>query len=96
MQNELVGVVLTIALTVATSIPLGRYMARVFSGESTWLDPVFLPVERLVLRLTGVSADEQQDWKAYSISLLVSNVFMWLVTLAVVTLQGVLFLNPDG
>src|SRR5262245_39568872 len=96
MGSELLGVAFTIGLTIATSIPLGRYMARVFSGERTWLDPVFLPVERLALRLTGVTANEQQDWKQYSLSLLVSNVFMWLITFAVVTLQGVLFLNPDG
>ncbi|HEX5041431.1 MAG TPA: potassium-transporting ATPase subunit KdpA [Candidatus Polarisedimenticolaceae bacterium] len=96
MGLELLGVVFTIAITVATSIPLGLYMARVFSGEKTWLDPVFLPVERLVLRLAGVKADEQQDWKAYSMSLLISNIFMWLVTFAVVSLQKVLFFNPDG
>jgi K+-transporting ATPase ATPase A chain len=85
-----------VAITIATSIPIGRYMARVFSGGSTWLDPVFVPIERLVLRLSQVDPDEQQDWKAYSFSLLVSNIFMWLATFAVVTLQGVLFLNPDG
>jgi K+-transporting ATPase ATPase A chain len=96
MGTEITAVVLTIALTVATSIPIGRYMARVFSGEKTLLDPVFLPIERLVLRLSAVDPQEQQDWKAYSISILVSNLVMWLVTFAVVTLQGVLFLNPDG
>ena len=95
MQTELFAVALTIAITVATSILVGRYMARVFSGGKTWLDPVFRPIERLVLRVCGVDADEQQDWKAYSKSLLVSNVVMWLATFAVVTLQGMLFLNPD-
>jgi K+-transporting ATPase ATPase A chain len=57
---------------------------------------VFRPVERAVLRLCRVDPNEEQDWKAYARSLLVSNVFMWLATFAVVTLQGVLFLNPDG
>ena len=64
MATELIAVVLTIALTVATSIPIGRYMARVFSGEKTLLDPVFLPVERLVLRLSAVEPQEERDWKA--------------------------------
>ncbi len=32
-------------------------MARVFQGERTLLDPVFVPIERLVLRLTGVDPD---------------------------------------
>jgi K+-transporting ATPase ATPase A chain len=71
-------------------------MARVFSGSKTWLDPIFVPIERLVLRLSLVDPNEEQDWKAYSRSLIVSNVFMWLATFAVVILQARLFLNPDG
>src|SRR5512139_2825226 len=96
MATELTAVVLTVAITIATSILVGRYMARVFTGGKTLLDPLFVPIERLVLRLSAVDPNEQQDWKAYSKSLLVSNVLMWLATFAVVTLQGVLFLNPDG
>ncbi len=45
-------------------------MFQVFSGERTLLDPVLVPIERLVLRLTGVDPNEQQDWKQYSLSLL--------------------------
>ena len=71
-------------------------MANVFSGRRTWLDPVLGPIERLVLRVTGIDTAAEQDWKRYSISLLASNVVMWLVTFAVVSLQGVLPLNPDG
>ena len=96
MEKEILAVVLTVAITIATSFPIGRYMARVFVGAKTWLDPLFLPIERIVLRLSGVDPKEEQDWKAYARSLLVSNAFMWLATFAVVTLQGLLFLNPDG
>ena len=96
MTLEFAAVAFTIAFTIATSIPLGGYMARVFTGKRTWLDPVLLPVERLVLRLTGVDADESQNWKRYSISLLSSNVVMWLATWTIVTLQQYLPLNPDG
>ena len=96
MGLEYVAVVFTILFTIATSTLLGRYMARVFTGKRTLLDPVFVPIERLVLRLTGVDADQQQDWKQYSRSLLVSNVFMWLATFAVVALQKWLPLNPDA
>ena len=85
-----------ILFTIATSGLLGLYMARVFTGQRTWLDPVLVPIERLVLRVTGVDADEQQDWKRYAASLLVSNIVMWLVAFAVVSLQRLLPLNPDG
>ena len=96
MGTEFIAVGLTILFLIVTSLPLGRYMARVFTGERTLLDPIFLPIERLVLRLTGVDPDQQQDWKQYSVSLLISNVVMWLATFAIVSLQQVLPLNPDG
>ncbi|HEY7185974.1 MAG TPA: potassium-transporting ATPase subunit KdpA [Vicinamibacterales bacterium] len=96
MGTEYVAVGFTILFTIATSLLLGKYMFHVFTGQRTWLDPVLGPIERLVLRLTGVNTEEQQDWKRYSISLLISNVFMWLATWTIVTLQQYLPLNPDG
>ena len=96
MSTEIVAVAFTILLTIATSLPLGRYMFDVFSGRRTFLDPILVPIERLVLRLSGVDPKEEQDWKQYSVSLLVSNVFMWLLTFAIVFAQRVLPLNPDG
>jgi K+-transporting ATPase ATPase A chain len=96
MGTEYFAIGFTILFTIATSALLGGYMYRVFSGGRTLLDPVFVPIERLVLRLTGVDPNLQQDWKQYSVSLLISNVFMWLATWTIVTLQQYLPLNPDG
>ena len=96
MDTEFLAVAFTVALTIATSVPLGRYLARVFTGERTWLDPVLGPIEWSVLRLLGVDSAEQLDWKQYGRSLLVSNVVMWLATFAVVSSQEILPLNPDG
>jgi K+-transporting ATPase ATPase A chain len=96
MGTEYVAVGFTILFLIVTSLPLGRYMAKVFTGQRTILDPVFLPIERLVLRLTGVDTSQEQDWKQYSVSLLISNVVMWLATFVIVSLQQVLPLNPDG
>src|SRR5262245_4088653 len=96
MAIEYVAVAFTILLTIATSVPLGRYMYRIFSGHPTLLDPLFLPIERLVLRLIGVDETRRQDWREYSLSMLVSNVVMWLATFAIVSLQRLLPLNPDA
>jgi K+-transporting ATPase ATPase A chain len=70
-------------------------MFHVFSGQGTLLDPVLVPIERLVLRLARVDVAERQDWKRYAISLLISNLCMWLATWTIVTLQQYLPLNPD-
>src|SRR5262245_36340933 len=96
MNSEHLAVGFTILFTLLTSIPLGRYMARVFQGERTWLDPIFLPIERLILKATGVDTTDSQDWKPYARSLTISNVFMWLVGFKIVSLQKWLPLNPDG
>ncbi len=96
MALEYLAVVVTILVAVASSVPLGRYVFRVFAGERTFLDPLFVPVERLVLRAIGVEPGASQDWKRYVRSLLVSNAVLWLVTFTVVVLQKHLPLNPDG
>jgi K+-transporting ATPase ATPase A chain len=96
MGTEITAVVLVILSGILTSVPIGLYMARVFSGRRTLLDPVFLPIEGLVLAAIGVDGKETQDWKEYSRSLLLSNVVMWLVCFALLSLQQVLPLNPDG
>jgi potassium-transporting ATPase potassium-binding subunit len=96
MSIEYAAVAFTILFTVATSLPLGRYMFHVFTERRTWLDPLLLPVERVVLRVAGVDPKQQQGWKQYSFSLVISNVVMWLATWTIVTLQHSLPLNPDG
>jgi K+-transporting ATPase ATPase A chain len=92
--TEYVAVGFTILFAIATSVFVGRYMFHVFTGRRSFLDPMLVPIERLVLRLVGVDAAEEQDWRQYSVSLLMSNVVMWLATWAVVTLQRYLPLNP--
>jgi potassium-transporting ATPase potassium-binding subunit len=96
MTTDVFAIAFTILFTIATSLLVGRYMFKVFTDRRTWLDPVLVPLERLILRVTGVDAAEQQDWKQYSVSLLVSNIVMWLATFAIVSVQQWLPLNPDG
>ena len=96
MGTEYFAVASTVVLLIVTSLPLGRYMASVFTGRRTALDPVLLPIERLVLCLSGVDRDAQQTWQQYSRTLLVSNAVMWLATWTIVTLQQYLPLNPGG
>jgi K+-transporting ATPase ATPase A chain len=45
MLQGLLQIALFYALLVAISPFFGRYMARVFLGERTLLDPVMMPVE---------------------------------------------------
>jgi K+-transporting ATPase ATPase A chain len=73
---------------------LGPYLARVLEGGPAPGDRVFLPVERVIYRLTGVDPSREQPWTAYALSLLafsaVSVVGLYLLQRA----QGPLPLNP--
>jgi len=46
--------------------PVGGYLARVFNGERTWLDPPLRPLERAIYRLAGVDPAVEMDWKRYA------------------------------
>jgi len=96
MGLEWVAIGFTILVTIVTSVPIGRYIHKVFAGKRTFLDPIVAPLERLVLRLSGVDAGREQTWKQYALSLLVANVFMWLFAFVLLSVQRLLPLNPDG
>ncbi len=80
----------------ALAKPLGAFMARVYQGERTFLDPALRPVERLIYRASGVRAEDDMDWKTYAIALMLFNILGLLVVYALQRLQGVLPLNPQG
>ena len=58
MNTEISGVIFTYILTLAIAIPLGRYIARVFKGEKTWLD-FMAPVERFIFHFSGIDTKRE-------------------------------------
>ena len=95
MNTELVGVAAQIVLMVGLSYPLGKYIARVYKGEKTWLD--FLrPVERMIFRLSGINPGEEMNWKQFLRALLTVNLFWFVWGMVLLVLQGSLPFNPDG
>jgi len=89
-------IAVTIGLSVLLAWPLGALVARVWQGERTWLDPVLRPVERLVYAAGGIRPDRGQDWVAYAVSLLAFSAAGFAVLYAILRLQGVAPLNPQG
>ncbi len=76
--------------------PLGTFMARVYEGQRTFLDPVLRPVESLIYRASGVRADEEMGWKNYAVAMLLFNLLAVFVVFGLQRLQGFLPLNPAG
>ncbi|MEO8114814.1 MAG: potassium-transporting ATPase subunit KdpA [Phenylobacterium sp.] len=89
-------IALTLAVTVGLAWPLGIYMARVWAGERTWLDPVFRPVERLVYAGCGVKPEKGQNWLAYAMSFLAFSIASFVVLYLTLRFQNLLPLNPQG
>jgi K+-transporting ATPase ATPase A chain len=74
---------------------LGRYMAKVFTGEKTFLDPVMVPLERLIYRLTGVETQREMNWKEYAFVWSVFNISGMILLYLIQRWQGFLPFNPQ-
>src|SRR6476660_10006330 len=85
-----------IALAAITK-PMGLYLMQVLDANGrTWFDPVLRPLERLTYRLMGVKSDKEQDWKQYTLAMLLFSMVGCLFTYAILRLQHILPLNPQG
>jgi K+-transporting ATPase ATPase A chain len=85
-----------IALAVITK-PMGLYLLRVLDASGrTWFDPVLGRLERLTYRVMGVDSRKEHDWKQYTFALLLFSLVGCLFTYAILRLQHVLPLNPQG
>src|SRR5215218_10401096 len=96
LLSDLLQPLVLLVAVVALTPPLGAYMARVMSGERTFLQPVLGPVERAVYRSLRLQPDREQTWKAYARSLLVFSLASIVGLYVLQRVQGLLPLNPDG
>jgi len=91
-------IVLFAVILTALAIPLGRYMAAVYTGERTILDPLFATPERLLYRILRVDPKREQDWKAYAKSVIIFSLAGWLLLYFILrtqTLWNWTGLNPE-
>ncbi len=80
-------IVLFVVVLTAIAMPLGRYMAAVYAGERTILDPLFKTPERLLYRVMRVDAHRGQDWKSYAKSLVIFSLAGWLLLYLILRTQ---------
>lgn len=96
MVQGLVQITLILAILVVTAPLLGRYMARVFLGQSTWLDVIARPVERLIFTGAGISVNRSMMGTQYIRAVLMSNLVMGILVFLILMTQRSLPLNPTG
>src|SRR5713101_2431242 len=95
LLNAVIQVGLFSVLVTVISVPLGLYMARVFSGQPTFLDPVLKPIERAIYRVCGVHPGTEQDWVEYTVAMLLFSAVGMLLLYGMERLQYYLPLNPQ-
>ncbi len=85
-----------IALILVTK-PIGLYLLQVLDANGrTWFDSVLRPLEKLTYTLMGVDPKREQTWKQYTFAMLAFSLVSCLFTYAILRLQNVLPLNPQG
>ncbi len=81
----------------AIIIPLlGRYLANVFEGKTTWAHPLLGWLERLSYRVAGIDPSKEMGWVHYGKVLVLFNVWGVLAVFCLQLFQGLLPLNPEN
>ncbi len=81
-----------IVLALILAIPMGEYLALVFSGKRAPLESAFSPIEKTLSRLLMGMDRHPMDWKEYALSLLALNALLWAVAFAILYSAG---MSPD-
>ena len=84
------------ALILALTKPLGIYMARVFSGERTWVSPVFAPVERAFYRICRIDPAREMTASGYLFAIFAFSVIGLIYLYVLLRTQKWLPFNPQG
>jgi K+-transporting ATPase ATPase A chain len=95
IANAVIQVGIFSIFVTVISVPLGLYMAHVFAGERTFLDPVLRPLERAIYGVCGVRSGTEQDWIEYTISMLLFSAVGMLMLYGMQRLQYYLPWNPQ-
>jgi K+-transporting ATPase ATPase A chain len=94
MNTELIGIIFMYLAMVGLAIPLGKYIAKVFKGEKTWLD-FMAPLERLIFKFSGIDPNREMNWKQHLKALLTISVVWLFYAFFCLLFQAHLPLNPD-
>ena len=96
MNTELLGVVTMYVVMVLLAIPLGKYIGKVYEGQTTWLDRIFNPLDKIFFKLSGIKPEKEMNWKQHLSALLTINLIWFILSMLVLMNMSWLPLNPDG
>lgn len=89
-------IVITLIMLILLSIPVGKYIYKIISGEKSLIDPVMDRVDNVIYRVIGVNKNEGMGWKKYTAALILTNLVMTLALFGILRLQEFMGLNPNS
>ena len=93
---DLAGYLVFFAVLTGLGWLLAGYLSRVYAGERTFASPLLVPIERGFYAMAGTAPDRPQTWGGYAMAMLAFNAVGFIILYALLRMQGMLPLNPDG
>ncbi|HEY0262894.1 MAG TPA: potassium-transporting ATPase subunit KdpA [Granulicella sp.] len=93
--NGWLQILVFIAAVLLLANPMGIYLTNVFERRRTFLDPLLVPCEHLLYRITGIRPDEEMRWTEYTAVMLLFSAATLALTYIVERIQYWLPLNPQ-
>lgn len=95
MNTEIIGIIVMFTLSILLAISFGKYIAKVYGGERTLLDPIFNPIERIFFKISGIDPETEMNWKQQMVAMVTINMVWFLLGMVILMTQGSLPFNPD-
>jgi len=92
---EIIQIVLFFGLGIALTPPVGKFMYKVYTGQKTFLYPIFHPIEKFIYKLSGVNPDEEMNWLQYFWAVLLFATVGFVADMVIFMTQQWLPLNPQ-
>jgi K+-transporting ATPase ATPase A chain len=93
--NDVIQIVLYLAVLLILVKPLGAYMALVFADTPNRMTRIGARVENFIYSLCGIRDDDDMNWRRYAAAMLVFNVAGLLFVYVLQRVQQWLPLNPQ-
>jgi len=94
--TDWVQLILFFVVLAALIVPVGGFIANVYTGERTIISPIINPVERWILSVSGVNSSDEMDWKMFAVAMMVFSLIGMAAVFLLQSVQLLLPLNPAG
>jgi len=95
-MQSILQIVIILGIVVLITPILGKYIASVFLEQSTILDSLLNPIEKIIYVICGVNKKQQMTVGKYIKSVLVSNLIMGISAYILISFQQLLPWNPNN